>query len=285
MKNVIIPNPKRLKEKIAKFKKAGANDLFILADFNKTFTKAFVNGEKTPSLIAQLRNGKYLTKNYAERANDLYNKYHPIEISKEISLEEKKAKMLEWWKVHYALLITSGLDEKTIKLTVEDMIREGRKFRPHIKELFRLLKSKNIPVIIMSAAGIGNMVNLFLKKKGILFDNLHFIGNTLEFDKNGKFKDIKEDKIIHVLNKQAIETKGLPVYEKIKNRKSIILLGDSMDDLEMTHNFPYNSLIKIGFFNFPDEATIEDFKNNFDLIITRDGSFEAVNKLLKEILI
>jgi 5'-nucleotidase len=136
----------------------------------------------------------------------------------------------------------------------------------------------------MSSGGIGNMVIEFLKEQKFMHENIHFIGNTLEFNKDGKFTRIKDNKIIHVFNKHEIELKNLPIYNEIKNRKNIILLGDSLGDLGMLEGSNYKNLIKIAFFNYPDEENLEDFKKNFDIIILNDGSFDYINQLLKEIL-
>jgi len=284
--NIIIPNPSELEKKKAEFRKGGRESIHILADFNKTFTKATVNGQKAPSLISHLRNPEkqYLTKDYAQKAQELYNKYRPIEISPNISLKEKSKKMLEWWSVHYKLLVESGLNEKVIEKLVEDIITSKIiEFRKGANVFFNLTKEKNIPIMILSAAGIGNMINLFLKRNNFLYDNIYFIGNTLEFDKKGNFTGVKDNKIIHVLNKNEKEIEALQVYREIENRRNIILLGDSLADLNMLEGITFKSLIKIAFYN-NNEENLEEFKKNFDMIILNDGSFEPINELMKEIL-
>ncbi len=90
MENIIISNSEYL-DKIKKtMAKAGPIKLHVLVDFDKTITTAFVDGKFVPSLISILRDGNYLTPNYAKKANALYTKYHPIEIDPNIPLEEKK---------------------------------------------------------------------------------------------------------------------------------------------------------------------------------------------------
>src|SRR3989344_7124306 len=107
--NSIVINQEGLEGLKKSIKEAGSRDLHILADFDRTMTKAFVNGESTPSLISILRDGNYLTPDYAERAQALYRKYHPIEIDPDIPLLDKKKTMEEWWLTHFDLLIESKL--------------------------------------------------------------------------------------------------------------------------------------------------------------------------------
>jgi 5'-nucleotidase len=282
-KNIIIPNPKELDRKIAKIKKDGVGSIHFIADFNKTFTPAYLNGKKVPSLISHLRTGSYLAKDYSSRAQALYDYYRPIEISRTISFDEKKAKMLEWWLTHYKLLVECGLNEETIKKVVEDMLGAGFGLRNGAKEVLKNLHEKGIPLVVMSGAGIGNMILKFLDNQNLLFDNLFFIGNTLQFDKRGRFLGVEDDKIIHVLNKKEVEIKNLPVYEKIKNRPNIFLLGDSIEDSKITDGYEYKTIIKIGFLNDEEENSLEEFKNNFDVIILNDSDMDFVNQLLNDL--
>lgn len=81
------------------------DNLHILSDFDRTLTYGSQDGIKTPTLISLLRDGKHLTDDYSERAQSLFDRYHPLEISHELTVEEKKPIMLEWWRKHFELMI------------------------------------------------------------------------------------------------------------------------------------------------------------------------------------
>ena len=85
-----ISNPKLMKKKIAKFK---LNNFHIVANFNKTLTKDFVDDTRVQSVYAHLRNGKYLTSEYAKKAHVLFDQYYPYETFTEIIDEERYQKM------------------------------------------------------------------------------------------------------------------------------------------------------------------------------------------------
>ncbi len=149
------------------------------------------------------------------------------------------------------------------------------------KFLSRLNKS-SIPLVIISSAGIGNMIEDFLKEQNLLFQNTHIVGNMLEFNNQGKFIGIKNNKIIHILNKREAALQEIPVYSELKKRKNIILLGDSLDDLQMVEDLDYENLISIIFLD--NLELLDAAKEKFDVIITDDGDFSYINELLEEIL-
>ena len=105
MKNVIISNQKRLDKLKETISKAGLEKIHVISDFDRTLTTAFVDGKKIPSLTSVLRDGNYLTSDYAKKAHTFYAKYHPIEIDPKIPWEEKKKAMYEWWTTHFDLLM------------------------------------------------------------------------------------------------------------------------------------------------------------------------------------
>ncbi len=256
----------------------GFENFHVLADFDRTLTKAFIKGkERFSSMISQLRDGRYLTEDYAPRAHTLFDEYHPIEIDPNITIEEKKAKMYEWWKKHFDLLIESGLDKETINTAVNNMIAENTLiFREGVEEFLIFLKENNIPLVIMSSS-VGDLIIEFMKQKGVYYDNVHVISNLLDWDENGKSTGIKE--IIHVFNKTEVELST----SEVQDRKNVLLLGDSIGDLGMVEGFDYDNLITIGFLNENVEKSLEVFEEIYDVVLLGDGDFSFVNDLVKEI--
>ncbi len=147
--NAVIPHPRNLERVVESISKGGTGKLHILSDFDKTLTTAFIEGQEVHSIIAQIREGKYLTPDYSPKAYALFEKYHPIEIDPKIPLKEKKEAMHEWWDFHFKLLAECGLDKKVM----EEIVRKRRlRFRDGALEFIDLLHQHNIPLVIMSAA-------------------------------------------------------------------------------------------------------------------------------------
>jgi len=282
MKNVIVVNSKDLAEKKKRIMEDGKDRLQILADFDRTLTYASVNGEKVLAVIAILRNSNILSEEYSKAANNLASIYRKIEFDLTIPEKERKEKMKEWWEKHFDLLIKSKLNKKHI----EEVIKSNKiRLREGVKELFEISHKNKIPIIILSSAGLGiESIQGVLSKESLLYDNVNIIANSFEWNNNGDAINIKRP-IIHSMNKDETSIQEFPnIYKKIKDRKNVILLGDSLGDLGMAKGIDYKNIIKIGFLNEEVEKNLDSYKKSFDILILDDGDMGEVNSLLKEIV-
>lgn len=259
-----------MQEKIDKIKQDGISKLHIITDFDKTLTKAFVDGKKVQSSYSLLREGNYLNNNFAERSNKLFDQYHPFEDSLE-PLELRQKKMIEWWNANWSLMKECGLS----KLDLQDIVDKDKfQAREGLSEFFKL--TENLPVLIFSA-GLGDLIKLFLEKHNLLTPNVHIVSNFCKFDEKGQVSEIPTQ-FIHTLNKNEVEIKNKPYYREIKDRPNVILIGDRIDDLDMAAGIPHKHILKIGFFN-GDSKTLEEYNKHFDLVI-EDKTLKEINNLL-----
>ncbi len=282
MKNVIEQqNPRDNKKLIQAIKDDGMDKLHVIADFDRTLTKTFVNGKKIPSLISILRDHNYLTPNYPAKAKALYKKYHAMEIDPRLTDQQKRQAMREWWDKHFTLFKQSGLTKQDI----ERAMTAGKiQLRPGAREFFTILQQNNIPLVIMSSSGIGDYsIEVFLKHNRCLLDNIFIISNRYNWDQKGKMVGVQEP-IIHSLNKNETLIKDFPVYQKIKNRPNVILLGDNLADVDMVTGFKYNHLITIGFLNDNIELLLEQYKKTYNVILANDAPMDYVNAILTTII-
>jgi len=223
-----------------------------------------------------------LVPSYAEKAHALFNKYYLIEINPNISLKEKKKAMREWWTIHFELLIRSGLNKKDLKKVA---MSEKIRLREGVLEFIDFLHYHKIPLIIMSSSGLGgDAISIYFKKKSRLYNNIYIVSNSFEWGENGNAISVKKP-IIHGMNKDETMIQNFPIFKIIKNRKNVLLLGDSLGDVGMIKGFDYDNLIKIGFLNDNIEDNIEYYKKSYDVIILNDSSMDYVNKLLQEMIV
>ncbi len=278
MKNILIKDPKKLKQKIDLMQADGKEFLHIVSDFDRSLTKGSIKGQKVHTAIAQIREGGYLTKGYPAKAFALFDKYNPYEISETLHYKEKCAKMLEWWSTHIKLLAKSGMN----KGVVDDIIKKKKvKLREGTLELLDLLHKKAIPMLILSSA-LGDIITELLKSEERLYNNIHVVSNFFDFNKDGTIKGYKSN-IIHVFNKNEFQIKKTDYYNQIKKRKNVILIGDSLGDLHMSEGIPHDEIICIGFLNYDVEKQKKAYMDAFDVVITNDASLEYVFSVIKDI--
>jgi len=279
MTDYFFSNEEHFKQTLANMIADGKENFHVVADFDRTLTRASVNWEKSSTVIAQIRNGNYLTPDYAPKAHALFDHYNAIEIDPNYPRDEKIKKMDERWVKHYDLIIESWLTKQIID---EIVSKKTLQFREWSQTFFDILKGNNIPLVVISAS-VGDMIRVYLSQEWRLSENIHIVSNLFEFDDEGKTIRIKKP-IVHCMNKSEVILDQFDFFDKVKERKNVLLLWDSLDDVDMVEWFDYKNLIKIWFLNDDTPENRESFKEKYDMIILNDGPMDEVNKLLKDIL-
>jgi len=182
--------------------------------------------------------------------------------------------MQEWWERHFVLLIESGMNAGVI----DDLLAKSPKIlRDGACDFLDFLASRNIPILIFSA-GIGNLIRGILAQEDRMTSNVHILSNTFIFDADGRVTGF-ENEPIHMMNKST--TRITDRYKTfVASRKNVILLGDSLGDLDMVDDRDMHTIIRIGFLNENIEKNLDLYKNKFDIVITHDGSMDSIHALL-----
>ena len=260
---IYINNEEKVKK--IKFEK---DNFYVVADFDKTLTEGNSN-----STWAVMANSNQLGEEYSKKRNALYEKYRPIEIDMTLSDEDKSCAMTEWWKAHISLFKEYNLKQDDIKKSIID---GGLRYRVGAKQFLKKMHELNIPVIIISA-GIGNVIEEFLKFENDYYDNIKIVSNFIEFE-NGNYKQIKGE-IIHALNKNIVSLDDKS-KELLKGRNNILLLGDGLPDLKMISDDMMESAITVGFLEEKIDENLKYFNEGFDIVLTNQGTLDDVNKIL-----
>jgi len=283
MTNIVYSNKEEFLEKLENIKKNWLEKLHILADFDRTLTKAFSSSKnKRWKWISVFKeNSLWFNKEFCNLEQQNFEKYYPIENNPDLSLEEKNKFMLEWWKSTFELFIKFWLTKEKIRNAVFNWKIE---FREKVEDFCKFLDKNNVPLIIISASGLWHFwVEYFFEKKEIFYKNIEIISNNFIWDDLWKAIWYKKP-IIHSFNKsETILKDNKNIYSKIENRKNVILLWDSLWDHHMVDWFNYNNLIKIWFLNENEDDLLSEYKKRYDVIITWDWDFSFINNLLGEI--
>jgi len=281
LENIIFPNQKNFDHKLMMIVEAGRDKLHVRMDFDGTATKAIIDGQIVPSLISVLRDEDFLGQDYSKKAHALYNKYRSVEIDPNVSDEDKKNAMREWWQTHFNLLIEKCFSKDHINRALQSArihLRDG------FAEFAAMLEENKIPFVIMSCSGLGiDMIKMVLEKNKISLDNIHIVSNQYEWGDDGRAIAIKEP-IVHVLNKDEEAIKRMPEIGKaIDGRRNVLLLTDSVADITMTDGAEIENCLSFGFLNTDADKQLESFKETFDAVLLNDAPMDFCNQIFKKI--
>jgi cytosolic 5'-nucleotidase 3 len=258
----------------------GPDKVHVLADFDGTLTKEYVGGKKLPSIVSVLREHPgYLSPEYQAAAKALSAHYKPLETDASLTLAERKSKMKEWWTKHNRLLIESGLTHDHLAQVANSGIIE---FREGAATFLKLADELGIPVVVMSASGLGESIPLFCQRHKVDFDHLHFIINRFKWDKDGKAVGHTEP-VIYVLNKdETVLPDFKDAYRDIQHRPNVLLLGNSPGDLDMAKGLKTQKLVTIGFLDAEEAERKPEFEKLFQHVVV--GGYDEINRILKKII-
>lgn len=265
-----------LDKKLEKFRDGGLTRMHVVADFDGTLIYKRSGGKEVPSVVSVLRNGDYISPDYAAAANALAAKYKPMETDMSLSVEMRKKAMSQWWREHFELMIGSGLNRRHLEAIVGSA---GIKFRDGVLEFLDYLHEHSVPVVIISSSGLGDTIPMLLMREGRMYDNVHVVTNRFEWGEDGRALSIRKP-IIHSMNKDEADIPS-EVKKAVRGRGNVLLVGDSLDDPDMVKGSHYDALISFGFLNSGNEKNKAFYNERFDFIIENDGNFDEINKFVR----
>jgi len=284
---VVTGNRAKVEEKIRKLIQDGPDNLQVIVDFDYTLTRAHKNGVGVECSWGVLENYKELPSSYHAKVTAAKEKYYPIELDMSISKEEKVPFMIEWYKEANRCLAESGVQQSWIPKMVE---QSNCEFRDDTDKMLGMLDVAKIPVLVLSA-GVGDLIREIMMYFKVLFNNTSVVSNFLQFDKDGKIIGLStnDEDMIHMYNKADVisrhVSKNSDNDSNNSQRKNVILMGDSLGDLDMAAGVKDpECVLTIGFLNKNIDASLPKYQNSFDLVLVDDQSMTIPNTLLTDIL-
>lgn len=264
--SIYFKDQKKLHEKIARIQSQGPSSFHVVSDFDLTLTKSSINGKHVPSLFGLIRSGNYLSRDYPQKAYKLYDKYRPLEMDVALDNAERAVFMREWWTTHLQLMIDEGMHKDVLEQVLHDY---EQVFKDDCNKLFSLLEENGVPLLVFSS-GLGDLIILFLDRGKLLSSNVHVIANFFSFDDSGKVIGYKDDLIIHSFNKSEVVLEDAEHFSIIKDRKNVVLIGDSLGDPHMVDGLSHDTVIKVGFLY--DETKLKEYLSLYDVVLVEEES-------------
>lgn len=265
------------KEKFGALRAAGPRALHIVSDFDLTLTKGHVPGKASNTVNSQIREGNYLGEGYRRDSLELRKKYYPIEMDLSLPLEQKKQHMLEWTHGIHDQLRKHGLSRRMVVQIGRErpfVLREG------VSELFRWSECRGVPMVIFSAA-VGNLIEAALHHSGLLHRHVCIVSNFVEFDERGMMSGVKEP-VVSMFNKTEALLRTTSYEHLIEGRPNVLLLGDSMGDLEMATEESHEVVLSVGFLNGRRNHRAQ-FLDAYDVVVEEDTNLSFVAGLLQRV--
>ncbi|GMF15461.1 unnamed protein product [Phytophthora fragariaefolia] len=291
-----------------KFTQDGADQLLVIADFDRTLTPYYKQRSdlKEPLEQESSSHGLLMTSNVlppevANAHQELFARYYPVEISTTLSAEEKFPFMAQWWESTHSLLV----EYKLTKDQVKEAVASGTLgFRPGFHSLFKLLHEHQVPTLVFSA-GLYDVIHAALEKEFAaeqkrseavaveelhdeqVFtpDNVHVVSNMMRFDAQGCIEGF-DGRVIHPLTKTAHALLDSPFWTEcqLETRRNVVLLGDSRGDVRMAEGLDAEETIKIGFLNVHVDEALDEYLELYDVVFTNDASLVPVQMLIERMI-
>lgn len=254
-------------KKLDELNSVDESDIYILTDFDDTVTKDNNFSSWTSVFLNPKTNQEFI-----EVCSGIYKKYHKFEVDSSLSYKEKRKIMDEWYKVNVQTVVDFKVTREIIESAASSMKRA--QMRSGAKKFFKTMHEKGIPVLIISA-GVGNVIELFLREMGCLYDNVHIYSNFFEY-KDDVVIGVKDNAVVHPLNKQDVITDPI-VWNEIKKRHNAILIGNSVNDIKMILNDKHN-VFKIGFISGDED--MKECIEKYDIVCSNDESYTGLETLI-----
>lgn len=258
----------------------GPDKLQVVADFDRTLTKHTNKGNLCATCHNVLEEGTHLPEFFRVKAKELRDRYFPLEMNPDLSVNEKIPLMIEWWTQAHELLAECGLTRQLIRKMVETssaMLRDGCVW------LFDQLHANDIPLLIFSA-GIGDVLEEVIRYQATHHSNMKVVSNYMTFDECDRMTGFQGE-MIHTYNKNESAIHQSDYFTSLESRSNVLLLGDGVGDLQMANGATnVCNKLTIGFLNVKIEESLDLYTSKYDIVLCADETMDIANSILRSIL-
>ncbi|XP_043530672.1 cytosolic 5'-nucleotidase 3-like isoform X2 [Chiloscyllium plagiosum] len=245
-----------------------------------TLTRLAKNSKKRITCYSIIQDSTLISDECKIKMNELFNFYYPIEIDHSRSIEEKFPLMIEWWTKVHELLVEQKIEKSKLAKTVKE---SGAELRDGFRIFFGELHKHGVPVLIFSA-GVGDVLEEIIRQIEVYHQNVTVVSNFMDFDENGILKGFKGE-IIHVYNKREGALRNTKHFQQLRSCSNVILLGDSLGDLNMADGVQnQENILKIGFLNDKVDQLLNKYLALYDIVLVNDETLDVANGILKHVL-
>ncbi|XP_067281680.1 cytosolic 5'-nucleotidase 3-like [Pseudorasbora parva] len=274
--SVNMRDPKRVEQILTSMRNDGSSTLQVISDFDMTLTRFAYNGKRCPTSHNILDSSELISEDCKAQLQKLLETYYPIEIDSTRSAEEKLPLMVEWWTKAHELLV----EQKIIKDNLARAVKESEAMlRDGYQQFFDHLHQMSVPLLIFSA-GIGDVLEEVIRQAGVFHPNVKVFSNYMDFDDSGVLQAFKGE-LIHIYNKREGALLNGEHFKELKSRCNVLLLGDSLGDLDMADGvMDLQNILKIGYLNDKVDERRQSYLKSYDIVLEKDETMDVPNAIL-----
>mmetsp|Transcript_17066 Transcript_17066/g.30803 ORF Transcript_17066/g.30803 Transcript_17066/m.30803 type:complete len:333 (+) Transcript_17066:57-1055(+) len=281
---IVMQSKDGVLRKLAALKEGGARKLQVVADFDRTLTKASVGGKEVDSSFKVLASCQRLPDSFKQEDLEKRRFYLAIEQNATIPDHDKERALREWHEWHSGKFQMHGL--QWIDL-VESVRGSNMELRSDFSEMQSIMQRAGIPLLVFSA-GIADVIEEFLRQSGFAVEDhlgktIFVVSNRIVWNSKEIFHEFAEPYIMSV-NKDGTHVESqLDGTSRVHSNENVILLGDSMSDLNMIRGLDVKHVLTVGFLN--DEKHEESYKEAFDVVIIgAEAGLSYVRRVLNYVI-
>lgn len=249
----------------------------ILTDFDGTLTMRNTSHGNSFSVTRDamsIEGQKY--------SDEIYKIYADKEFDFNLSATERDNLMREWWVKEFEGIIKHKLDIESVKKAAANGTLV---LRPYVKELFKLAKENDIPILILTA-GVADIIIYKLAKEGLIEidndgniqnKNIKVVGNKFRYGINGDVVEVLSP-LVYTMNKYEI----MKSIDKKIHADIAFVIGDHPADINMCDPVNHKEVISFGFLN--NKTNNGDYDVYDTLYEKGDDTFQDIlNKVIETV--
>jgi len=189
---------------------------------------------------------------------------------------------VQWWDTAHALMVKYGQPPRSL---IPRMVRQSSMVpRPGALKLLHRLALLNVPVLIVSA-GLSDVIEEFLRQHDALTENITVCSNRLNYGADLAPQSVAPDPPITSFTKASAYRAARSFFKHHAARRSLLVLGDSITDIDAATEVPYDHLISVGFPNSRGPEATAKYAESYDALVLGDhGSLAAVDELVDDVM-
>ncbi|KAL3914409.1 MAG: hypothetical protein SGPRY_007634 [Prymnesium sp.] len=170
---------------------------------------------------------------------------------------------VEWWDKAHELMLKHGMPPRFL---LQRLVREAyMPPRPGALALLQKLAAMNVPVLIVSAG-------------------MWTSSNRLNYGTDYVPASVSPEQPVTSFTKAQAYHNAAGFFRLHHNRRMILVIGDSVSDIDAAQNVPYDETLSVGFLNSRPATAMTKYADTFDAVVMGNGGSLAPLSELVELI-